>query len=364
MKKILILIPRMGGGGAERVVSILANRFSDNYSIQITTLVSDKSFYKLNNKIKFTSAKIDINRTNKITRLVSMGKSFVKSILFTRKTVNEYKPDIVFSLLEEMDIVTYLATRRIHGFKWICSERNDPNRRNKKLQWLLEKIYRKCDMLVCQSHRVSDYYSMVKNKCIIPNPVDFNEYPSREEESYPPRIVAVGRLVLQKNFVMLIEAFSCITQNFPSVTLTIYGEGPERKNLEKLIVDKKIQNKINLYGASHKVLENISNAAVFAFPTNYEGFPNVLVEAVAMGIPVISTDFATGIAREIIDDNVGILVPCGDLNAFIKALSELLSNGKRREHIRKVSHKAVERFAVEKVIIIWEKLFKRLLEVR
>ena len=362
MKRVLILIPRMGGGGAERVVSIMANKLSEKYLIQITTLVSNESFYPLSNRVNFTSALYKINRLNKMTRIISMGVNFISSIFFTRKTIKEYQPDIVFSLLEEMDIVTYLATRNLSSIKWICSERNDPTKRNVKLQRILELIYQKSDMLICQSSKVADYYSMVKRKVIIPNPVDFNNYPEVIEESNPPRIVSVGRLVAQKNMGLLIKAFSLIADKYPDITLTIYGDGPERKKLEDLIANKKLQKRILLPGARRDILNTIKDAAIFAFPTNYEGFPNVLIEAIAMGIPVISTDFATGIAKEIVDENVGVLVKCGDIGGFSNAIEKLLINETQRQHIRKFSRKAIEAFDIENVMAIWDKLFKELLE--
>lgn len=362
MKRVLILIPRMGGGGAERVVSIIANSLSEQYSLQITTLVSNESFYELKSTVKLTSAQYKINRANKITRLGSMGKNFIASIFFTRRTIREYKPDIIFSLLEEMDIVTYIATRSLNGFKWICSERNDPTRRNKKLQRILEKIYQRCDILVCQSKTVADYYSMVKKKCVIPNPVDLDNYPVRVGEATPPKIVAVGRLVPQKNIEMLIEAFSLIEKKYPDVSVTVYGEGPERETLENQIAMLKLENKFFLPGANRNVLETIRDAAIFVFPTDYEGFPNVLVEAIAMGIPVVSTNFATGVAKEIVDANVGLVVPCGNTTEFAKAMDALLSNPEKREHIRAISRGAIEPFKVEKVIEKWNYLFKSLTE--
>lgn len=362
MKKVLILIPRMGSGGAERVVSIIANSLSERYSVQITTLVSNESFYELKDAVKLTSAQYKINRANKITRLGSMGKNFISSVFFTRSTIQEYKPDIIFSLLAEMDIVTYLATRNLHGFEWVCSERNDPTKRNRRLQRILEKIYTRCDVLVCQSQAVADYYSMIANKTVIPNPVDFSNYPARAREGIPAKIVTVGRLVPQKNIELLVKAFSLIEKKFPETTVIVYGEGPERGKLEKQIADYGLEDRFVLPGASKGVLKSIRDAAIFAFPTNYEGFPNALVEAIAMGIPVVSTDFATGVAKEIVDEEVGLVVPCGDIKAFAGALDVLLSNPEKRAHIRNVSRKAVESFAVEKVIMKWNCLFELLME--
>ena len=291
-----------------------------------------------------------------------MAKNFINAVFFVRKTIKLYRPDIVFSLLEEMDIVTWFATRKLTGFKWICSERNDPIQRNRKLQKLLEWIYKDCHMMVCQSQTIADYYSMLNQKMVIPNPVDFANYPERVNESVPCKIVSVGRLVPQKNMELLIRAFSKISKQYPNTTVTVYGEGIERKKLETTVNCLHLGDRFFFPGAAQDVLDKIKDAAIFAFPTNYEGFPNVLVEAIAMGIPVVSTNFATGIAKEIVNQDVGVVVPCGDVNAFASALSKLLSNQTLRMRIRKESYKAVKPFAVETVIAKWESLFKKLLE--
>lgn len=363
-RRILILIPRMGGGGAERVVSIIANNLCDKYEICVTTLVSKDSFYELKPQVRLESACYEINRASKIKRLISMGSNFISSVSYVKKTIKEYRPDIVISLLEEMDIVSYLASKGLKGFKRINSERNDPNGRSVKLQMILERIYRKTDMLVCQSQTVLDYYGRVMRKTVIPNPVDFNKYPEKVEEAEKPRVVGVGRLREQKNFIMLEKAFAKIADRFPEVTVTVYGEGPERQRLEDEIIKDHLVDRFDLPGESRDILNEIKDAAVFALPTNFEGFPNALVEAIAMGIPVVTTDFATGVAREIINENVGIVVPVGDVDAFSAGLDELLSNKEKRNRIRKEASKAVEPFSMGKVISAWDELFQALLEDR
>ena len=362
--KLLILIPRMGGGGAERVVSIIANNLCDKYDVCIATLVSNESFYELKSNVRLISANYSINRSSKITRLISMGLNFLGSVYYIRKIIKDYRPNLVFSLLEEMDVVSFLATRGMSGFKRINSERNDPHERNQKLQLLLEKIYRKSDMFVCQSQTVSDYYNKIDRKRVIPNPVDFKRYPERVSECPDIRVVGVGRLREQKNFLMLEKAFAKIAEQFPDVTVTVYGEGPDRLKLETEIKKDHLEGRFALPGESRDILNEIKDAAVFAFPTNYEGFPNALVEAIAMGIPVVTTDFATGVAKEIVDESVGIVVPVGDVDAFSAGLEELLTNKEKRNRIRKEASRAVEPFAMEKVIQAWDELFQTLLEDR
>lgn len=361
-RRLLILIPRMGGGGAERVVSIIANNLCVVYDIQITTLVSNESFYLLDKRIKFTSACYKINRKSKITRAFNIGKNFINSVFYVRSEIKKFNPQIILVLLEEMDIVSFLATRGLNGFKIINSERNDPTRRNRFYQYILQFIYKHTDFLVCQSSTVLNFYKMVpaNKKIVIPNPIDFSIYPNKVEESYPLKIVTVGRLVKQKNMTLLIKAFAEVANKQQDVKLIIYGEGPERNKLEECIKCSGLNGKAFLLGSERDVLNKIKDAAIFAFPSDFEGFPNALIEAIALGIPVITTDFATGIAKEIVTEEFGIVVPCGDVNRFANALEELITNGYRREKMRKGDRFALDKFNVSRVVSAWKSLFHNL----
>lgn len=364
-KRILILIPRMNGGGTERVVSVIANYLCGEYDIQITTLVSRESFYPLNASISFTSACFEINRSSKFTRLASMCRNFIRSILFVRETIREYKPQVILSFIEEMDITAFLATRGLTGFKIIYSERNDPTRRSRMFQNILERIYKTADGFVCQTETVSRYYSMVDagKKSVISNPVDFSLFPQKTEESRPLKIVTVGRLVKQKNILLLVDAFAKIADKYPSVKVFAYGEGPERNRIEERIARHHLENRFFLPGKTADVLNTIKDAAVFAFPTNFEGFPNALIEAVALGIPVVTTDFATGVARDLVPKENGIVVPCNDVEAFSSALDELLGNDEKRNGIRNSSRNTLQSLSVQNIATTWKKMIEGYLEV-
>lgn len=361
--RVLFILPRMSGGGAERVVSMIANHLCQkDYDIGITVLVSEDSFYKLDSKIIFQSANFTVNRTNKAVRLLSLATNFINSILYIKRSIKEFRPDVVFSLLAETDIVTYLALFNQKHIYRICSERNDPTRRNQLIETILKTIYKKADAFVCQSQAVAQYYSSVPadKKVIIPNPIDLSLIPMAVKESAPMRIVSVGRLVKQKNFPLLIRSISEIIAQMPDVHLTIYGEGSERPYLEELIEHLGLQEHVELPGSTGEVHAKMRDASLFVMSSDYEGFPNALIEAIAMGLPVVSTDFATGVAREIVDENVGIVVPCADQLAITDAILTLLNNDELRLHIRKNGHSKVEKFDVHRVVEIWDDYLKHL----
>ncbi len=361
-KKIMFVLPRMNGGGAERVVSILANHFSEYYDVTLLVLVSKESFYPLDERVKFISADFKVNRTNKFFRAMSLAFNFLRSVCFVRSAVSEDNPDIVFSILEEADIVTYLAMLGNKKAARICSERNDPTKRSKLMQFILRRIYDGCDMLVCQSAKVADYYENVpkEKKVVVPNPVDFSRYPERVPEGDKKCIVGVGRLRDQKNFRLLIDGFALISDRYENVNLVIYGEGSQREELERRISELGLEGRVELPGASRQVLMDIRDATVFVMSSDYEGFPNALVEAIAVGVPVISTDFSTGIARDIIKEDVGIVIPCGDKNALANALETLLSQPEKRRYIRENGYKSVVKFETDKVVEMWDELFASL----
>ena len=363
-KKILFVLPRMNSGGTERVASILANHLCRTYDVTLLVLVSDTSFYPLEKEVRFVSADFAVNRASKAARMVSLARNFWQAVRFVRREIKRQKPQIVFSLLAEADIVTALALTGVRGVYHISSERNDPTVRNRWVQRILNRIYRRCSRFVCQSQTVARWYDKIpqENKVVIPNPVDFDHYPQPVPEGPQTRVAAVGRLRPQKNFDLLIDSFSMIAPRHPQVQLDIYGEGPLREPLQEKIHALGLDGRVNLRGASKQVLTDIRDAAVFVMSSDYEGFPNALVEAIAMGLPVISTDFATGVAREIIGPETGLVVPCGDREAMAHALDDLLSHPERRAEMREKGRKAVEPFACDRVIDAWDRFFQDLTE--
>lgn len=358
-KKIMFVIPRMGGGGAERVVANIANSLSErNYEVRIITLVSKESFYPLKDNVVINSLNCIVDRTSKLRTLRSMAQNFPRAFYYIRKEIKNFKPDCVISMLIEADILTHFVKLSGLKFKHICSERNDPSRRNKYIIKYLNHIYKNCDIFVCQGKRVSEFYSGIpSNKiAIIPNPIDTRLIPKSVEESTEMKIVAVGRLDPQKNFSMLIDSFYDISDDFPNCTLTIYGEGFMRGELEKKIVSYNLDNKVFLPGSIKDVLDKIKGSSLFVMSSNFEGFPNSLVEAMAVGLPVISTDFNTGIARDLIGENNGRVVPVNDREALGNAIRELMSDYNLRGKMRIENRKIANKLNIEKIIDEWEEI--------
>ena len=322
--RCLFVIPRMGGGGAERVLANQANVFSKlGHDVTLMTIVGGKSFYTLDDAVKYISADATVNRKNKFTLLFSETIGFVKSFFNFRKNIKTLKPDFVFSQQRQADIICYIVKKSGVKFKHICYEINDPFVRSNITKKILAKIFGDSDLLVCQSKTVKEFYNFVPRCEVIPNPINPKAIPKRVQPS-SRRIVAVGRLDKQKNFEMLIDSFAEVVKSIPECTLDIYGEGPLHEVLQRQIDLKGLTESVKLRGACSNVLDLIKDASAFAMSSDYEGMPNALLEAMSIGLPVISTDFKTGVAKELIDKKNGRVVPVGDCQAFAKAIVEVL----------------------------------------
>lgn len=364
MGKYLFIIPRMGSGGAERMIAYLANILSrSGNTIEVHTFVNDECFYPLDASVIQTSANILINRHSNWTRSLSEIAGLPKAMLSIINRIKEISPDIVISFLVEADILTWLCKLTGVQFKHICSERNDPFRRSKIQKWWLKRVYSNCDLLVCQSQRVSDYYSYVTDnrKTVIPNMID----PSlihKDNSEKEAKIVAVGRLDKQKNFGLLIDAFAEIKSNFPTYHLDIYGEGPERVILQKRIKDLNMEGIVTLKGVCRDVLSQMSNATLFVMTSNYEGFPNALLEAISVGLPVISTDFPTGTAHELVSVENGFIVPLNGKKELIEAFVSILSSKDLQYEMGKSSYDKARGFYSDVVISEWINAIQAVLE--
>lgn len=364
-KKVVFILPRMGGGGAERVVSIVANGLAKrDFLVSIAVLVGEDSYYRLDDSVQFITADLPMDRSSRFTRKISMMKGFGKSISFVKTVIQDYQPDVVIPLLTSCEIVGYLATRGMKNTIRVSSERNDPTRENYGTRKLKEFIYKSSDLLICQSQTVASYYKCVpkEKKCVIPNPIDQTLMPAPMEESKPARVVSVGRLTSQKNMTLLVKAFGLIADEFKDVTLTIYGEGPKRAEIEEVIRSANLQERIFLPGASADVFHHIKDAALFVMPSDYEGFPNALLEAMALKIPVISTDFATGVAREIVTKDFGAVVPCRDEHSMASAMEKFLRDDALRRRIRTQENTELNKYNVDRVIDMWDKSLTKAIE--
>lgn len=328
--KCLFVAPGMLFGGAERVMSILANEWGKS-NVETMILVTETdavSKYNLSNKVTMISC-FEERKKAKMPHLV-----IIKRI---REICKEWRPDVVISFYNDLCALTALAITGLH-IPLIYSERNDPNRTN---QQQVDRLYRKIvehmtNKIVFQTTGAQRCYSksVQEKSTVILNPLNTCGLPIHDFLNEKHEIVSVGRLEPQKNQKLLIDAFALIANDFQEYQLTIYGEGSLRKELEDYIKAKGLQERVFLPGSKNNIQEHIKDASLFVLSSDYEGIPNALIEAMAIGLPCISTDCSPGGARELIDSGKnGVIVECGNQNSLAKAMSSILKNREKAKRM-------------------------------
>ncbi len=355
---LLLTIGSLEAGGAERILCALANYWvKKGHKISLLTLKSPDTvpFYPLDPSINL----IQINQSH--SRKRPWYKFVINSIqcLFCmRKIFKNIKPDRIVSFMDLMNIATLLANV---GLKYpvIVCERTDPHHQPLSLfyLWLRWWLYPKAYKIATQTASAASYFpkKLSEKITIIPNPVfEPSQYKAVYAEN-PKNIMTVGRLDIFKDHRTLIYAFSSLLSHHPDLMLTIYGEGVERKNLEQLIQTFHLQDKVKLPGTTTQVQEVLIEADLFIFPSRYEGFPNALCEAMAVGLPVIASN-VTGNIDLVQDQKNGRLFPVGDVQALTNLALELLNDPIQCQTLGTQARRVSEDFKPATIFTRWDAL--------
>lgn len=319
--KIVFSIGSLSGGGAERVVARIASRMAElGHQVTILLIASQEVGYKIDNRVNIKYV---------CTSNTIKGVRFVSRIINYRKTIKNLAPDIVLSFTVGVNMFVLVSLLGLKQLT-IISERNDPysDPKSKKMRRLRNWLYRLADGIVFQTSDAQNYFfeHNLQESTIIINPID-NNIPSPYLGEKSNLIVSVGRLEPQKNHRLLIDAFSEIAYKLPEYKLLIFGKGSMESELKKQISEKGMNENILLMGYKDNVLEEIRNAKMFILSSDYEGISNALLEAMAIGLPVISTDHPIGGARQLIKNgHNGLLVNVGDKNELKNAILRLVED--------------------------------------
>ena len=289
----------------------------------------------------------------------------IKWIYQLRTIIKRETPDIVISFLITQNIRLLFSSIGLN-VKKIISVRNDPrtefgNYGIKKA--IINAIYNKADGIVFQTQDEQSYFSKTiqRKSCVIINPIDDSFY-KIERNNLQKNIITIGRLAIQKNHTLLLNAFLRIKDDFPDYNLFIYGEGEERCALEQYITNLKIDDRVFMPGRINNVQEILSHATLFILSSDYEGLPNALMEAMAAGVPVISTDCAGGGPRTLLKEGVnGFLVKCGDVDSLANRIHYLLGHPEVMTSIGKNAAERAQDFRKEIICDNWVQFFYRIL---
>jgi len=355
--KLVFLSYLHGFGGAEKQNVMLANAMAERgHNVTLISICADNNCYSLDERVKYIFLP---DRKTNVMRLVTRYRDI-------KEKLKEIDPDVTVSFWFQSAYLTALMKKKITG-KVVYSERGDPG--DKEYSGALGLIRKLTiagiDGFVFQSKGAQSYFNeSVRNRStVIPNPVfvhpeDFPAVTQRRKA-----IVTVGRLHPQKNQALLINAFAKISREFPEYTLEIYGDGELKDELRTRIDSLGISDKAMLKGTSKKIHSLIYDAALFVLSSDYEGIPNTLLEAMALGMPCISTDCRPGGARELIENGKdGIIVPINDETALANAITDLLSDEEKASEIGRRARITARRFDPANVYSQWERFFETISE--
>ena len=355
--KILFLINSLTGGGAERVVQTLANYFnaSDDYEIVVVVLETLKDAYVLDSNIK-----------KRVLKSASICRGIGKILCIPiqayecARILTQEKPDASISFLVRSNLVHTLS--RWFGNKYpIFLSENTTSQNQYKSSGLKDRVMRSLvGWLYPQADGVSAVSKGVKENLlsfgvcpskikVIHNPQPLQELykmalgsPSIQIRQDVHSLITIGRLVDSKDHGTLIKAFAKVKKNIDAC-LYIIGNGPNRKKLQNLARTLKIGDAIKFLGWQSNPFALLKQADLFVLSSCFEGFGNVLVEAMACGLPVVSTDCPSGPSEILKDGEVGMLVPVGDVDALAQAITTLLSEPEScAEYARKGKDRAKE----------------------
>jgi glycosyltransferase involved in cell wall biosynthesis len=351
----------MGCGGAERQLAWMVNRLTERgHAVVLTVLHSLESHFQVNASIRLRFFANDHPRV-----LTPAGRFWMRR-QWLRKQIIDGRPDVVLSFINVANVITLLASSGVR-VPVVVAERGFPPL--SQIPWHYRRLrgllYRRADAIAVQTDEAAAWVRTIAPRSmveVIPNPVPPPPVNLSTEVGFPipagRKIVAMGRLVPEKGFDLLIAAYALIAARFPEWTLMILGDGPERSDLERQIAANSLEDRVLLPGQVDEPALVLRECDFFVMSSHHEGFPNALCEAMACGLPAVSFDCPAGprnIIRSAID---GILVPAGDVAALASQMSALMIDEPRRLEMARRAPEVVSRFDATRILDAWEHLLR------
>lgn len=387
--KISFVTANLGSGGAERVISLLANQFClRGYEVEIIFFRDRLIFYELDERVKVVISGEECH-----------FDAMWRKMLWLRKYIKTTKPDVVVPFRVSVYCTTILSLFGINT-PIVASERIDPHIPDSYWTVLRKLLLPFVKHLVVQTSYIKSYYPkfIQKKTSVIPNPVreeafenprmdsrvqsskrkradsydhsghDFCHNSSKQtsltdlvapkiQSSKQNRIISVARLAPQKNQKMMIEAFAKVADEFPDWQLVIFGEGPLRAELESLVSSLKLQGRVLLPGRTEHVIEELRKSKIFCLSSDYEGMSNSMLEAVCVGLPVISTKVSG--SEDLVNDGVdGFLIDMNDVDGMAKAMGKVMSDGQLMNKMSQINKEKAGLYQLDKITIMWERALR------
>lgn len=349
MKKVIFTCNRIGTGGAERVITNIANRMSkDGIEVKLICYdVLDGFYYPINEGVEIVEIDKELGKHKGVLSRKLYG---CRNLYRLYAELKRQKPDVVISFYTKQTCYSILCANLL-GIPIVGAERDHFFLSDGRISHILRKVfYKRATGFIHQTTWAKKYleenYKTPLNAIVMHNPLWISEYPERCPEKNT--VVAVGRLALQKNYLGMIRAFDRVVQEIPDAKLKIYGNGEQRDKLEREIDAHHLNNNIFLMGQTENVVEQLSKADAYIMFSHGEGYPNALMEALACGVPCVASDCPVGGPAELIENNVnGFLTQNEDIDALAEKVIDLLKNDTTKARFSKEAIKIRQTNSVE-----------------
>ncbi|MFS0774812.1 glycosyltransferase [Neobacillus sp. 3P2-tot-E-2] len=360
-KKLLFISRGLGIGGAQKILTFVANSCDRaGYDVSIISIKSTEPTVSINPNVNIVYLNVNYDSIKSMNGYRKFW-STINLCRQIRSVIKSVSPNIICAFMPDVLILAQLSSIGLR-LPIVGSERDNPYKISMFRLIRDNIVYSRCNYMVFQTKRAMDIFnrSVKKKSVIIPNPsiprkTEVKPYVGERKKV----ILAAGRLDDVKQFDILILAFKKVLNKHKNYFLHIYGEGPSKEKLNQLILKKKLSDNVILKDAVSDVFAIENDCTAFVLSSKSEGIPNVLIEALSIGIPCISTDCEPGGPRLLLDGGRrGLLVPVGDTDKLASAICKYIDMPEAAQKFGELGMEVNEEFSPEKISKQWIDIFK------
>ena len=353
-RRIAMFLSSLEAGGAQRQAAFMASEWvKRGWRVSIITYEAPGTpvFFDIPDTVfikRLDAAKVS-------GHALAAAQANIARVKAVRRALAELKPDVLLTFLAQMTVTGYMAAKPLK-IPVIACERTDPRVYPTGLwRTMRDLVYPRCARVICQTQDAADFLKGKGDVHVIPNPVLTPLADGAADIAAPARpfIASLGRLGQEKGHDVLIEAFARIARLYPDIDLLIVGDGPQRRPLENLIDALNLRGRVLMAGASKNPFPVLAQAKAFILPSRFEGFPNALAEAMALGLPCIATRFA-GVGDIVRDGDNGVIVPMDDAEAMAQAMASLLEYPDRANTLGQAARRITDDFSPARIMTLWD----------
>lgn len=375
MKILYLIHSTYNPGGMERVLLNKVRYLVEKVGCEVTVVTTDQhgrpSFYPFSEGVRMVDLGVNYSDDN--------GKPFLKKLLgFARRRrlhekkfkalLEQIRPDVVDCFYPgECSFVPGLKdgskkVMELHQSKLFHHQYNRSGLMglaDKVRAWMDERLVRRFDRFVVLTEEDAQMWGEIPGLRVIPNAANF--IADKYSDCSAKRVIAVGRLDYQKSFDRLIMVWGKVREKMPDWRLDVFGQGEWKEMLQRMIDERGLQDCVRLNGPTKNIGKEYAESSMIVMSSHYEGFPMVMIEAMACGLPAVCFDFKCGPRDIIRQGENGLIVPDGDIDGLAEAMVRLMEDDELRRKMGENAKRVVETYSEEKVMGKWMDMFEEIL---